>query len=165
MKVQSFWIIIVLSALFALTGCQETPETRSAENVPTAQAAQSVQSKVGDYIIHHTAINTDQLSAETASQYGISRSKSQVLLNVVVMKAGDPGSNTATSGKVSANANNLTGQLKNISMREIREGDAIYYIGQTAVSDGEHLTFKIEVLPEGERRSLNVTFQQQFFTK
>lgn len=151
-------------ALLGLTGCQKAPETRSAANVPTAKEAAQRLSEFGDYVVHYNAITTDQLPPEAARNYGISRSKSQVLLNIVVNKKQDGGT-VATSGKVSAKVNNLTGQLKNISMREFKDGDAIYYIGQTSVSDGEILTFKISAQPEGVQSPFDVTFQQQFYTK
>ena len=157
--------IIGLSAVFALVACGKAPETRSAANVPTAKEVSERQKDFGDYQILFNALTTDQLSQQAARTYGITRSKSRVLLNVVLRKKTGESTYAATSGKVSAKANNLTGQLKNISMREIKDGDVVYFIGETSVSDGEHLTFKIEALPEGETGPLNVTFQQQFYTK
>ena len=44
---------------------------------------------------------------------------------------------------------NLTGQLKNVTMRRIEEQDAIYYIGETPVANRETLMFDITVQPEG----------------
>lgn len=165
MNIRAALLIISLSAFLALSGCSKAPETRSAADVPTAKKAVPTQTEVGDYTILHTAITTDQLPAEVASQYKVPRSKSRVLLNVVLKKRTADGKGVATSGKVSAKANNLTGQLKNITMKRITEGDAIYFIGQTSIADGEHLTFNIEALPDGETKPLNVTFQQQFYTK
>jgi len=142
----------------------ESDETRSASNVPTAKEAAARMAEFGDYVIHYNAITTDQIPQEAARNYGISRSKSKVLLNVVINKK-VAGSTLATSGKVLAKVNNLTGQLKNMSMQEKKSGDAIYYIGETSISDGEFLTFKIQAQPEGERQLFDVTFQQQFYTK
>ncbi|MEM7082436.1 MAG: DUF4426 domain-containing protein [Pseudomonadota bacterium] len=156
--------IVAIGVLFALTACQKAPETRSAENVPTAKPAAPRTLESGDYVVHYNAVTTDQLPQEAARAYGLSRSKSQVLLNVVLHQKTAGSDTQSTSGKVSAKANNLTGQLKNLEMREIRDGDVVYYIGQTSISDGEYLTFKIEVLPDGETSPINVTFQQQFHT-
>ena len=63
---------------------------------------------------------------------------------------------------ISVSATNLSGQLRNLSMREITEESAIYYIGETAVSDGETLIFTISVTPEGEA-SQTLRYMQQFF--
>jgi hypothetical protein len=165
MKPQKLLLIFVLSALFALNACSKAPETRSAANVPTAPEVGERSKDFGSHIVHFNAVTTDQLSQEAARMYGISRSKSQALLNVVINVKTDGSAHKSTSGKVSAKANNLTGQLKNLTIREINDGDATYYIGQTSIADGEHLTFNIEVVPTGETKPLNVSFQQQFFTK
>ena len=47
---------------------------------------------------------------------------------------------------------NLNGQLKNIEMRRVSEGDAIYYIGEVSISGAEILVFDISVTPTGEAR-------------
>ena len=62
---------------------------------------------------------------------------------------------------------NLTGQMKNVTMREIREqGDSpgIYYIGQTPIANRETLIFDISVIPEGETRPEKIRFKRQFYT-
>lgn len=165
MRACKLLIVTSLSALFALTACQKAPETRSAANVPEAKSAAPRTFESGDYVVHYNAITTDQLQPEAARAYGLTRSKSQVLLNVVLRKKTTGSDSVSTSGKVSAKANNLTGQLKNLEMREIKDGEVVYFIGQTSIADGEHLTFKIEAVPEGETDPINVTFQQQFYTK
>jgi quinol monooxygenase YgiN len=43
------------------------------------------------------------------------------------------------SGQVTVAANNLTGQLKSVALREIREQEAIYYIGEYGIANGETL--------------------------
>ena len=165
MRAKTLLIVTSLSAFLALTACQKAPETRSAADVPTAKKADPRTFESGNYVVHYNAITTDQLPSEAARAYGLSRSKSQVLLNVVVHKKTTGSDTVSTSGKVSAKANNLTGQLKNLEMREIKDGNVVYYIGQTSIADGEHLTFKIRAVPEGETSPIDVTFQQQFYTK
>ena len=62
---------------------------------------------------------------------------------------------------------NLTGQLKNITMRKIEEpGDviAIYYIGDTTVANREVLVFDIDIKPEGEDAPSTVRFERQFYS-
>jgi hypothetical protein len=49
-------------------------------------------------------------------------------------------------------------------MRELREGDAIYYIGELTVSNQEMLTFSINVRPEGVDAPYQIRFRQQFYT-
>ena len=59
---------------------------------------------------------------------------------------------------------NLTGQLKNVTMRQIDEGDAIYYIGEVAIANRETLVFDISVTPEGSQIVSDVRFKRQFYT-
>jgi hypothetical protein len=62
---------------------------------------------------------------------------------------------------------NLTGQLKNVTMRRIEEpGDivAIYYIGDTTVANREVLIFDISIKPDGEDQVSKVRFKRQFYS-
>ena len=58
----------------------------------------------------------------------------------------------------------LAGQIKDLTLREIVEGDgeAIYYVGDTAVANGETLIFDIQATPEGGTQSPRVKFQRHF---
>jgi hypothetical protein len=69
------------------------------------------------------------------------------------------------AGTVTTNTANLTGQLKNLELRPITVGDAIYYIGSLPVADREVLIFDIEATPDGETAPMKVRFQQQFYTR
>ena len=59
---------------------------------------------------------------------------------------------------------NLTGQLKNVTMRKIEEQEAIYYIGETPVANQETLIFDITVRPEGVEEASDLRFKRQFYT-
>ena len=66
---------------------------------------------------------------------------------------------------VQANATNLTGQLKNIQIREIVDAGAVYYISEFQVADKEVLDFTIQVSPESNGGPYTVELRQQFFTQ
>jgi len=57
---------------------------------------------------------------------------------------------------------NLNGQLKDLVIRELREGDAIYYIGDVPIADNETLTFTVDAVPANETKQLSVKFQRDF---
>jgi hypothetical protein len=59
---------------------------------------------------------------------------------------------------------NLTGQLKNITMRQVNEGEAIYYIGEVTIANRETLIFDIGVTPDGVEKASDVRFKRQFFS-
>ncbi len=117
----------------------------------------------GDYVVYFNAINTDQLSPEIARQYGIVRSKSQAMLNVSIHRKLENGGTEAVTGAVTASAVNLNAQLKNMTLREIREDKAIYYIGELPVTDGEVLIYTVDVTPGNDPSRFTVRFKKQFF--
>jgi uncharacterized protein DUF4426 len=132
-------------------------------NIFTVSAEQS--KSFGDYIVHFSAFTTDILTPEVARSYRISRSKSRSLLNISVLKKvmGTPG--TPVSARVEATATNLSAQLRELDVRELREHGAIYYIAETTVNNKETLKYTLTITPEDETESYSFSFQQQFFTE
>jgi len=119
----------------------------------------------GEYVVYFNALNTDQLSPDIAREYGIVRSKSRALLNVSIHRKRDNGQTEAVTGAVSASAINLNGQLKTMTLREIREEAAIYYIGELAITDGEILIYTVDATPSNEPSRFTVRFKKQFFVE
>ena len=118
--------------------------------------------EIDDYSIHYVALNSSLITAEVAKAYGIRRSDSRALINISVLKQ-DSG---ATKAQVTATGRNLTGQTRNVEMREINEGDgAIYYIGELSVRNMETFDFTVLVTPEGNDKPYTVKFRQQFYTE
>lgn len=126
----------------------------------SAQHNNMIQS--GNLTVHYNALATTDLSPEVAHQYGITRSASRALLNVAV-REGVPGEDKAVPAIVTAAATNLNGQRQELNMREVREGEAVYYLGETRIADKETLTFEIIIATEGAESPLRASFQQQFF--
>jgi hypothetical protein len=101
------------------------------------------------------------LPPEVARAYDFVRSKNRAMLTVSVL---EEGTNNASNAQVSVKTRNLAGQLKNVAMRTITEGDSIYYIGETPVANREILIFDITVTPEGVDKPVDVRFKREFFT-
>lgn len=114
------------------------------------------------YTIHYNALSSSLISPEVAKAYGIRRSDSRALINISVLKK----SGDAAKAHVTATGRNLTGQTRNVDMREINEGDgAIYYIGELSVRNMETFDFTVLVTPEGNHKPYTVKFRQQFYTE
>lgn len=156
MKARVF--ILTLSLLGVLAGCGGPGENAT---VPEAEPAGASFVDIGDHVVHFSAQSTDLLPPEIARAYSIVRSKNRAMLNVSVIEAATESPVTAD---VIVKTVNLTGQLKNVTMRKIEEGDAIYYIGETPVANQETLIFDISVRPDGVERASNVRFKRQFYT-
>lgn len=118
---------------------------------------------VPGYTIHHNALSTEMLLPEVAKAYGIKRSRQRGLLNIAVIKDQPGTMGTAVTATISVKATNLIGQLKEIELREVREGDAIYYISDFPVANRERVNFILTVKPEGATRDYTAKLNQEFF--
>lgn len=150
--------LLALCFVLVSTGCGGPGEDAT---VPEAQPAGSSSADIGDHVIHFSAQSTDNLPPDVARIYNIVRSKNRAMLNVSVI---DEKTQSPVHAEVSVKTVNLTGQLKNVVMREITEQEAIYYIGVTPVANRETLVFDITVTPEGVSESSDVRFTRQFYT-
>lgn len=153
-----------IGVLAALAACEPPQQGLPAatEEVAVLPGTETFKD-FGDYTVHFNALVTNQLSPDIAREYGIVRSDSRIMLNVSILREQDVGMGTPVSGAVSASAINLNGQLRGMAMREIREGEAIYYIGELAITDAETLIFTIDVTPLNEASRFTVRFKKQFF--
>jgi len=150
--------IIALLLVGLVSACGGPGESA---DVPEAQPAGATNADIGDHVVHFSAQSTDQLPPEVARAYNIVRSKNRAMLNVSVLSETN---NRPVAASVAVKTVNLTGQLKNITMRQINEQDAIYYIGEVPVANRETLIFDISVMPEGVDTASDVRFKRQFFT-
>ena len=152
----------MLACSLLATAC-DTGSVQSPQQ--TAQTSAESFEKFGNYELHFNGVRTDQLTPEVARTYGIERSKNRVLLNVALLHREAEGAPLLPAeGTVSVNAYNLTGQLKNLEVRRISEGTAIYYIGEVNISGSEILIFDIKATPTGESEVFTAKFQREFFT-
>jgi len=122
--------------------------------------------QAGNYTIHHNALTSDVLAPQVAQAYAIQRSTSRGMVNITVMR-NQPGTvGKPVTAQIELNARNLIGQKReDISLREVREANAIYYIADFPVAHREHLVFEMEVIPEGETSALKARFDQEFYTR
>ncbi len=151
-------LLLMLTTSLALGACGGPGENAE---IPQAEPAGETFKDIGDYVVHFSALTTDQVPPDIAKNYGIVRSKNRAMLNVSVLRESD---NSSVPATVNVKTTNLTQQLKNVNMRRIDEQDAIYYIGETPVANRETLIFDIEVTPEGASTSSDVRFTRQFYT-
>lgn len=133
--------------------------------LPPAALAQQSQD-FGDYVVHYNALNTNLIPPQVAQGYGIKRSSSRALLNITVLKKVMDTPGTPVSASVTASGTNLTGQRRDIEIREIKDPEgAIYYIGELPIHNLETYRFSIAVAVDGEEEPLMVKFKQQFYTE
>lgn len=146
----------------ALSGCG--PDTGSRAAPKAQEITRASFETFGDHVVHFNAQSTTMLPAEVARAFGIRRSGNRAMLNITVLRKGAAGDGASVTAVVEVNATNLLQQEKDISMRELRDGEAIYYIGEFTVANEEIVTFNISVKPEGADAPHVFTFRQQFYT-
>lgn len=159
-------VLAAATALLAggLAGCGQGPDTDSRPAQKAAEITRANAEIFGEHVVHFSTQSTTMLTPEVARAYDISRSENRAMLNVAVLRMGETRGGTPVSTAVTVEASNLLGQAKNIAMREVREGEAIYYIGEFTVADEEIVNFNVVVRPEGTDASHEISFKQQFFT-
>jgi Domain of unknown function (DUF4426) len=155
----------MLGAVFAtvsiVTGCDNPP----AETTAPAQPLEETFQDFGEYELHYNALRTDSLTPEVARAYGIQRGANRVMLTVTILrKEADQAPRKPAEGDVKADAYNLNGQLKNLEMRRVSEGEAIYYIGEVTISGTEILVFDISATPTGAAAPLRVKLKREFYS-
>lgn len=145
-----------LSALILLTGM-----------FAVSSGVLAQQSEVFEnHEVHYNALNSNQIPPQVAQAYGIRRSSSSALLTITIMKKEEGTFGTPIHATVTASGINLTGQRRNIKMREASDADgAVYYLGELPVRNMELFNFTVQMIVEGEDLPLVVKFRKQFYTE
>ena len=113
---------------------------------------------VGEYDVHYSAFNSGFLQPDIAAAAGLTRSKTQGVVNVSVIKDGKP-----VAAQVSGVVKNLLGQDRPLGFKQLKEGDeAIYYLAQFPFDSQETLRFALTVQPTGAE-PFSFEFNQEFF--
>ncbi|MGF1689137.1 DUF4426 domain-containing protein [Photobacterium japonica] len=116
--------------------------------------------KIAALEVHYSSFPSTFLTPDIAQQYNIQRSRYNGVVNITVIDTAQAGK-PAVAAVISGKAKNLIGQEKKLSFREIREGNAIYYIAEIKHANEERFTFTIDVSQQGTNGTLD--FQQTFY--
>ncbi|NVK39673.1 MAG: DUF4426 domain-containing protein [Oceanospirillaceae bacterium] len=130
-------------------------------NAPAVNAEQFVAH--GDYEVHYNAFNSTFLEPDVAESYGLTRSKTLALINVSVLQKQADGGKQAVTAVVTGSASNLIGQSEELSFKEIREADALYYIGGLRFAGEQRLRISLDVQPDPNQAPYSIQFEQTFY--
>ncbi|MEZ8825554.1 DUF4426 domain-containing protein [Vibrio amylolyticus] len=139
------WIVLLFSTLLAMTA--SAGQFKTIKNVE----------------VHYSAFNSTFITKEIATSYNLKRNGYSAILNISVLDnslAGKP----AITAKVSGSARNLIGQTRQLTFREVKEADAIYYLAEFPISNEENLTFNIDI-HAGNSGAGPLTFSQKFYVE
>lgn len=152
-------ILIAASCLLVLAGCGGGSAPAPAGSTPAAQ--QEAITRIGDITIRATALQTSTLAPEVATQYGIARDERAVML-LVGLRQGPDAEETALPASITATATNLSGQRQPVTLRELRSGDLLDYVGTVETSLPDTLRFDINIVREGGASS-TMQFSREFY--
>jgi len=137
-------------ALFALTACLSV----------SAMAADVIkgerQETFGDVTVHYNTFNSTFIQPDIAKAAELIRSKNQGVINVSVIKAGQP-----MVASVTGSVKDLTSKTVPLNFKQVTEQGAIYYLAQYPVDQQEVRTFEIKVQTGDKINTIN--FNQELF--
>jgi hypothetical protein len=124
--------------------------------------AESIQ--FGSYEVHYSVVNSTFLEPAVAAHYQITRANDRAFVNLAFRELLPGGTDRAVTAQVEGRTWDLF-QNQFLEFREIREGDAIYYIADFEFSDKELRFFDLNILPAGATRSKQLKFQHTVYVE
>lgn len=125
----------------------------------SSQAQQS--ERFGPYELHYSVVNTTFIEPEVAASYGITRGNKKAILNLSVREHVGDGTE-ARSMMIKGRTWDLI-QNQFLEFKEVREGPAIYYIGEFSFINEEWRYFEMDFRPEGASETYNFKFRHQLY--
>src|SRR5262245_9269943 len=113
----------------------------------SARAEQFVEDE--QYVVHYSAFNSSMLTPEIAKAYDLMRSRQRAVMNVAVQKKMPDGSRKPVLAKLEGYTGALGGSERQLDFKVVTEGEAIYYLAEFLIGNGERLNFDIKVEPPG----------------
>ena len=115
---------------------------------------------LGNWDVHYIAFNTTFLTPEIAKNNGIVRSKYNGLINISVL---DKSTQAAQNVSLTGEARNLLGVSKKLSFKQVKEGDAIYYLAVLPFSNEEQYRINVDINDGKTQQTLK--FEHKFYVE
>ncbi|EAQ97673.2 DUF4426 domain-containing protein [Congregibacter litoralis] len=132
--------------------------------VALCSAAQAqLSERFGDYELHYSVVNTTFIEPEVAAQYGLARGSRRAIINLSLREHLEDGSTVAREMDLDGRSWDLTQAQVDFDFIEVREGPALYYIGEFKFINREWRFFDISFTPEGSEETLNIDFKRQMY--
>ncbi len=131
--------------------------------IPSALAQNKYEFTFGNYVVYYNTFPSTFLDKNIAKNAGLTRSKSRGTITIVIRQLQKDGTDKPVKAdSVSGTATNLMSQTSNLKLKEIRDGDVIYYIGEFPIFNEDQISFHISITPVGESQSQDFKFERQF---
>jgi hypothetical protein len=123
-------------------------------------AGASEVARHGDLEVHGVAVPTLELTPEAARDFNITPSTERGLLTVTLIRKGRGGKAESVAGQVYAGGFTQDNKLFTIPIREVRQPDGIYYLGEYRVNAPDTIRFLVNANVLG--KSMKVEFSRAF---
>lgn len=156
--------VLLICAALLLSACSDDAP-KPAKRIDTPQEAIT---RIGDITIRANVLRTSNLNQAVARGYNIQRSDKTLML-LVSVRQGPDGQDIALPATVQTSVANLSGQRREIAMRELRTGDPgsgpgqalVDYVGTVDIAPPDTLSFDLKIVREGGATSL-MQFSRDF---
>lgn len=99
--------------------------------------------KIGDLEMHSVAMLTTELTPEAAKDYNVTPAGGRGLLTVTLTRKGRHGKAVSIPGQVYAGAVTQDNKIFTIPVREVRQADGVYYLGEYRVNAPDTIRFLV----------------------
>lgn len=121
--------------------------------------------RFGNYELHYSVLNSTFISPEVAAQYGITRGERRGLMNIALREHLPDGTAVNRAMTLEGESWDLTGRRDVFDYIEIREGPAVYYIGEFKFLNREWRHFRVSFTPENSEKTQEIQFKRQMYTE
>jgi hypothetical protein len=128
----------------------------------SGQAGAQQSEMFGPFELHYSVVNTTFLDPKIAANYGITRGEKRAILNLAVREHLAGGGTEARTMLLEGRTWDLI-QNQFLQFKEIREGQAIYYIAQFKFINEEWRFFEMDFRPEGADQTYTFKFKHQLY--
>jgi hypothetical protein len=115
----------------------------------------------GPFELHYSVVNTTFLQPSVAATYSITRGEKNAILNLAVRENVAEGSKPLGMTLQGRTWDLIQNQA--LEFKEIREGEAIYYIAEFPFINEEWRFFEVNFRPEGAQQTYTFKFKQQLY--
>lgn len=159
---QRRWLLSVIALAALCTTLAACGGKDPARQVRTAPVSEATSRSFGDVEVHCNAVRSDELPSAVTDAYGITRSPSRVLINVAMLRKSAEGRAAPVDGSVQVRVRNLSGQIRDITLRRISESGSISFIGEVPIEGEDLLVFDIAARPATAASPYGMQFKREF---
>ncbi|WP_439106467.1 DUF4426 domain-containing protein [Congregibacter sp.] len=129
----------------------------------SGSAQAQLSERFGPYELHYSVVNTTFIEPAVADQYGLARGSRRAIINLSLREHLEDGSTVAREMDLQGRSWDLTQAQVNFDFIEVREGPALYYIGEFKFINREWRFFELNFTPEGSEEAFSFELKKQMY--